>query len=158
MADYNKAKAGNSYNGRAGQTGQTGQTAQAGNFGDFAEEESAGNAENSASSGGGKGEQANPEMQGFVRIKLPRGKEVIGVIVQRLGGNKMEVSCSDGKTRNCRVPGRFKRDLWLRPKDIVLVVPWEFDNEKGDVIFKYSGTAINQLRRKGLLGFMKEGF
>lgn len=123
-------------------------------YGDFKEEENAGNANSPSSSG----EQASQEGQGFVRVRMPRGKEMIGVIVQRLGGNKMEVNCSDGKTRNCRVPGRFKRDLWLRPKDIVLVVPWEFDNEKADVIFKYNGGAINQLRRKGLLGFMKEGF
>lgn len=125
-------------------------------YGDFKEEENAGNVA-SPSSGSG-GEQANAEGMGFVRVRLPRGNELIGVIVQRLGGNKMEVSCSDGKTRNCRVPGRFKRDLWLRPKDIVLVEPWEFDNGKADVIFKYNGGAINQLRRKGLLGFMKEGF
>src|SRR3989344_6084722 len=69
------------------------------------------------------------------RVRLPRNGEVIGIILQRLGGNRMEVKCTDGKTRNCRVPGRFKRSLWLRPKDVVLVKPWVDDNDKADIIF-----------------------
>jgi len=89
--------------------------------------------------------------QQFVRVKLPRGREVIGIIEQRLGGNKMLVSCSDEKTRNCRVPGRLKRALWLRPQDIVIIEPWELDNNKGDVIFKYTSTAIEWLRKNGYL-------
>ena len=94
-------------------------------------------------------EESLPE--GMVRARLPRGKELIGVIVQRYGGNRMDVKASDGKNRNCRVPGRFKRKLWLRPKDIVIIVPWEDDNDKGDVIYKYNGSQMNQLRKKGLL-------
>src|SRR3989344_3950254 len=86
-----------------------------------------------------------------VRVRIPRNGELIGVITQRLGGNKMDVACSDGKSRNCRVPGRFSRSLWLRPRDTVLVKPWEFDNNKADVIFKYDGSAVSQLRKRGLL-------
>ena len=40
------------------------------------------------------------------RVKLPRGEEIMGIVEQRFGGNKMMVNCFDGKTRNCRVPGR----------------------------------------------------
>lgn len=93
-----------------------------------------------------------------IRVRVPRNGELIGVITQRLGGNKMDVNCSDGKSRNCRVPGRFSRSLWLRPKDIVLVKPWEFDNSKADVIFKYEGGAIHQLRKRGLLDNVKNEF
>ncbi len=102
-------------------------------------------------------ESDNTEEQFVARARMPRGKEFIGIISQRFGGNKMEVLCSDGKTRNCRVPGRYKRNLWLRPRDVVLIVPWEFDEDKGDVIFKYSSSAINQLRKKGMLNFAKAG-
>jgi len=86
-----------------------------------------------------------------IRVKLPRGKEVIGIIEQRLGGNRMSVSCTDKITRNCRVPGRLRKKLWLRPGDIVIIGPWEFDNNKGDVIFKYTPTQIQWLRNKGYL-------
>ena len=96
--------------------------------------------------------------EGSGRVRFPRGREVIGMIVQRLGGNRMEVAGTDGKTRNCRVPGRFKRTLWLRPNDIVLIEPWEDDNDKGDVIFKYNSSAIIQLKKRGILDKIKSGF
>ena len=102
-----------------------------------------------------KQEQEAPKV---VRAKLPKGEEVIGTIDQRLGGNKMMVSCFDGKTRNCRVPGRLRRKLWLRPGDLVIVKPWEFDKEKGDVIFKYRQNQINWLRNQGYLKEEKNEF
>lgn len=93
----------------------------------------------------------NEENKPVVRVRLPKGEEVIGIIEQRLGGNKMLVNCLDGKTRNCRVPGRLKRGLWLRPGDVVIIEPWEFDKEKGDVIFKYRPNQIEWLKNKGFL-------
>src|SRR3989344_8620229 len=84
-----------------------------------------------------------------IRVKLPRGKEVIGIIEQRLGGNKMSVNCIYRKIRNCRVPGRLKRALWLRPGDVVIVEPWELDKNKGDIIFKYRPNQIEWLKNKG---------
>ncbi len=92
------------------------------------------------------------------RARLPRGKELIGVIVQRFGGNRMDVKATDGKNRNCRIPGKFKRKLWLRPKDFVMIVPWEFDNEKADIIYKYSSAEINQLKKKGLINNLNLDF
>ncbi len=94
-------------------------------------------------------EEQNPE--GPIRVRLPRQGEVLGILDQRLGASRMMVRCLDGKSRNCRVPGRLKRKLWLREGDIVLVKPWEFDNEKADIIFKYNPAAISWLKRKGFL-------
>ena len=93
----------------------------------------------------------NPEEEVVTRVKLTRGEETIGIIEQRLGGNKMLVACLDGKTRNCRVPGRLKRQLWLRPGDVVIIEPWELDKEKGDVIFKYRPNQVEWLKSKGYL-------
>ena len=93
----------------------------------------------------------NSENQGIVRVRLPRGREVLGILDQRLGAARVSVRCLDGKTRNCRVPGRLKRKLWIREGDVVLVEPWEFDNDKGDVIFKYNPAAVAWLKRKGYL-------
>ncbi len=92
------------------------------------------------------------------RVKLPRGKEVLGTVEQRLGGNKMMVGCSDKIQRNCRVPGRLKRKLWLRPGDVVIIEPWEFDNKKGDVIFKYRPNQVEFLKKKGLLKTQENEF
>jgi len=103
-------------------------------------------------------EEVNGEQQIVSRAPLPRGEEVIGVIEQRLGGNKMMVSCSDGKTRNSRVPGRLKRKLWLRPGDVVIVEPWELDKDKGDVILKYKPNQIEWLKKNGHLKTEKSEF
>ncbi len=100
----------------------------------------------------------NNEENKIQRAKLPRGKEIIGIIEQRLGGNKMNVSCLDGKTRNCRVPGRLKRKLWLRPNDIVIIEPWELDDSKGDVLFKYNKSQIKWLKKNNYLETEKSEF
>jgi len=102
--------------------------------------------------------QQAEEQEGFSRARMPRKGEFIGVILQRLGGNRMEVKTSDGKVRNCRVPGRYKRSLWLRPRDIVIITPWTDDDSKGDVIYKYNSSAIIQLRKKGLIDNLKVEF
>lgn len=102
--------------------------------------------------------QQNNSDQPVARARTPRGNEKIGIIIQRLGGNRMEVSCTDGKTRNCRVPGRYKRDLWLRPKDVILVQPWEFDDSKGDIIYKYNPGSVAQLKKQGILNSLKNDF
>ncbi len=86
-----------------------------------------------------------------IRIKTPRGNQVLGLIEQRLGGSRMRVKCLDGKIRICRIPGRLKRKLWIREGDLLLIEPWEFDNERGDVIFKYQPNQVDWLKRKGYL-------
>lgn len=115
------------------------------NFGDF--EETKENEEN--------GQVSTPVN---ARARLPRGNEKIGLIKQRLGGNRMEVQTTDNKTWNCRVPGRFKRSMWLRPEDIVLIEPWEGDNEKADVIYKYTPSEVTQLKKRGFLNSLKREF
>ncbi len=99
----------------------------------------------------------NPEER-ISRAPLPRGKEILGIIEQRLGGNKMMVRCLDGKSRNCRVPGRLKRQLWLRPGDVVKVEPWELDPDRADVVFKYRPNQVEWLKKNGYLESGAEEF
>ena len=98
----------------------------------------------------------NQEQEEIFRVKTPQGREVIGLTEQRLGGSRMRVRCLDGKTRICRIPGRLKRSLWIREGDILLVEPWEYDNDKGDVIFKYKPNQIEWLKKKGYLNGLEE--
>jgi translation initiation factor 1A len=91
------------------------------------------------------------------RVRQPRGKEVLGILEQRLGASRMMIKCFDGKTRNCRVPGRLKRKLWLREGDIVIVEPWEHQpDEKGDVLYKYSKAAVQWLKHQGYIKIEEE--
>ncbi len=103
-----------------------------------------------------KGEPEGTEPIG--RVRLPRGKEVLGILEQRLGASRILIKCFDGKTRTCRVPGRFKRELWLREGDIVIVQPWEYQSDdKGDVIYKYKSKAqVEWLKRNGYIKIEEE--
>lgn len=91
------------------------------------------------------------------RVRLPRGREVLGVLESRLGGSRCDVRCLDGKTRNCRIPGRLKRKLWVREGDIVLVEPWEHGgDERGDLVFKYRPVQVQWLQKNGHLDKLQE--
>lgn len=91
------------------------------------------------------------EEEEVTRARIPRGREVIGILEQRLGGSRTRVKCLDGKSRVCRIPGRLKRKLWVREGDFVLVEPWEYDIEKGDIVFKYKMTHVEWLRKRGYI-------
>ncbi len=68
-----------------------------------------------------------------------------------LGANKLRVRCMDGVVRLARIPGKMKKNVWISEGDVVIVVPWSFQNEKADIIWKYSGPQVNWLERKGFL-------
>jgi len=49
----------------------------------------------------------------------------------------------------CRIRGKMKKRTWVREGDIVIVIPWSFQDEKGDVTWRYTGTQADWLERKG---------
>lgn len=94
----------------------------------------------------------NPLRPEVIRVRVPRQNEIIGIVEQRVGANRMIIKCLDEKTRNCRIPGALRRNLWIRPGDTVIVEPWEFDGDtRGDIIFKYTPAAIDWLKKNGYL-------
>lgn len=90
------------------------------------------------------------------KIRMPRNSEVLGIVEMMLGGDKLRVKCSDGNTRICRIPGKLRKRVWIRLRDLILVEPWTTQpNERADVVFKYTPTQANWLRRKNLIkGFV----
>ncbi len=94
----------------------------------------------------------------IICVRLPVGREVLGIVQQRLGGSRMRVTCLDGKERICRIPGRLRRALWVRENDVVIVEPWELGGDaKGDVVHKYRGKAeVEFLRKRGYLKGLEE--
>jgi len=84
------------------------------------------------------------------KIVLPKEGEVLGVIEQMVGGDRVKVRCDDGNTRICRIPGRLRKRVWLSEGELILVAPWKVQgSERGDVVFKYTATQANWLKRKG---------
>ena len=101
-----------------------------------------------------------PPEQPLLRVRLPQGKEILGIVQQRLGASRMRVSCLDGKERIFRIPGRLRRRLWVREGNVVIVEPWELGGDKsGDVVYKYRSKAeVNFLKKKGYLKNIEEEF
>ncbi|RLE49747.1 MAG: translation initiation factor eIF-1A [Candidatus Methanomethylicota archaeon] len=84
--------------------------------------------------------------------RLPAEGEVIGVIVQLLGFDRVKVRCSDGKVRICRIPGKMKKKVWLKEGDVVLVAPWDFQADtRGDIILRYPRDKVKELEQLGYL-------
>jgi translation initiation factor 1A len=83
---------------------------------------------------------------------LPEGNDIIGIAKKMLGGDRLLVSCQDGKERLCRIRGKMKRRMWIRQGDIVLVSPWDFQFDKrGDIIWRYKRNQAHWLRANGYL-------
>ena len=97
--------------------------------------------------------QTSQQPEEFTRNRLPQKSknEILGVVETLLGGNKLRVRCMDGVVRLARIPGKMKKRIWIREGDVIIVVPWAFQNEKADIIWKYSDHQVNWLERKGLL-------
>ncbi|MEM4662656.1 MAG: translation initiation factor eIF-1A [Candidatus Diapherotrites archaeon] len=87
------------------------------------------------------------------KLRLPNPKELeqFAVITKLMGTNKVMAFCQDGKERNCRIPGRMKKRVWLREGDLVIAKLWEFQPEKADIEWRYSNNEKYHLAKKGLL-------
>ena len=90
----------------------------------------------------------------YVRVPLPKKQEneMFAVVDCRLGGSRMNVSCSDGKSRLARIPGRKKRKLKrIRNGDLLIISPWEIQDEKADILHKYKKNQARFLSRRNIL-------
>jgi translation initiation factor 1A len=86
------------------------------------------------------------------RMLLPNQNDILGIVTKNLGYTRMVVKCQDGYTRTCRIRGKMKKRSWVREGDVVLVSPWDFQQEsKGDIIFRYTGNQAYWLRDRGHL-------
>jgi translation initiation factor 1A len=91
------------------------------------------------------------EEEEYIKLQLPKKGELFGIADQLLGGSRIKVICADGKSRLTRIPGKLKKKLWIRTGDLVIVKPWEFQNDKADIIWRYTRTQAIHLSKKGLL-------
>lgn len=84
-------------------------------------------------------------------LVLPESGELLGRVVKLLGGDHLLVVCTDGKTRVCRIRGKMKRRMWIRDSDTVLVAPWDFDNNKADIVWRYIRAHVDWLETNNYL-------
>ena len=86
-----------------------------------------------------------------LRVSLPykpKG-EMFAVAETFQGGSRLQVICEDGIRRMGRIPGKLRRRMWGRENDLLIVVPWSFQDSKADVKFRYTPTQTANLKRRG---------
>merc|ERR1739838_257692 len=74
-----------------------------------------------------------------------------GQVQRMLGNGRCEVSCFDGTKRMCHIRGKMRKKVWVNQGDIVLVSLRDFQDEKGDIIVKYTSEEARNLKTYGEL-------
>lgn len=97
-----------------------------------------------------KGPQPEGQQTAKVRTPARHKNEIIATVTALFGGKRVNLRCMDGVTRMGRIPGS-KRRMRIREGDVVLVVPWEIQDSKADVIWKYRPQEVAWLQKKGLM-------
>lgn len=93
------------------------------------------------------------EQEEIGRVRMPRQAEheMFGIVTQLLGATQVRIFCQDGIERNCRIPGKMKKRVWMRQRDIVIVRIWDFQPSKADVVWRFLGNQTEWLKRNGKL-------
>ena len=82
------------------------------------------------------------------RARLPKKGELYAVITEMTGGSRMLAMCEDDNMRMIRIGGKFKRRMWCRPNDLIIVKPWVVQSEKkADLKYRYLPAERNWLIR-----------
>eukprot|EP00440_Ansanella_granifera_P030291 gb/GFBE01032912.1/.p1 GENE.gb/GFBE01032912.1/~~gb/GFBE01032912.1/.p1 ORF type:complete len:143 (+),score=58.63 gb/GFBE01032912.1/:1-429(+) len=74
-----------------------------------------------------------------------------GQITRMLGNGRCDVTCFDGIKRLCHIRGKMRKKVWCNQGDIVLVSLRDFQDEKGDIITKYTADEARNLKAYGEL-------
>lgn len=68
-----------------------------------------------------------------------------------LGNGRLEALCFDGEKRLAHIRGKLRKKVWINQGDIILLSLRDYQDEKGDVILKYSADEARSLKAYGEL-------
>lgn len=68
-----------------------------------------------------------------------------------LGNGRLEAMCFDGSKRLANIRGKLRKKVWINQGDIILLSLRDFQDDKGDVILKYSAEEARSLKSYGEL-------
>jgi len=68
-----------------------------------------------------------------------------------LGNGRLEALCFDGSHRLGHIRGKLRKKVWINQGDIILLSLRDYQDEKGDVILKYSADEARKLKEYGEL-------
>lgn len=89
------------------------------------------------------------------RVRIPRKdrNEVLATVACLLGSKRVTLQCMDGIVRMGRIPGSKKKRMWIHEGDVVIANPWEVQDSKAEVTWKYTRPQVEWLERKGYITY-----
>jgi translation initiation factor 1A len=91
----------------------------------------------------------SPPYVNTTKIRFPRRGEMWAVITEMSGGSRMKALCADNKTRMIRIGGKFKKRVWCRERDLIIIKPWVIQSDqKADLVYRYLPTERNRVLHK----------
>ena len=72
-------------------------------------------------------------------------------VIKLLGNGRLTATCFDGKERLCHIRGKMRKRTWINNGDVILISLRDFQDDKADVIHKYTSSQAKILKSKGLI-------
>ncbi|MFP4632144.1 MAG: translation initiation factor eIF-1A [Halobacteriales archaeon] len=94
------------------------------------------------------------EERGRRDLRMPDDDELFAVVTRHDGGNHVRVLCEDGEDRMGRIPGKMRYRTWIEEGDVLIVEPWDWQDEKANVVWRYEDEDAEQLKREGHIDFV----
>jgi translation initiation factor 1A len=90
----------------------------------------------------GKKNQNNSERE----LVLKEEMQDYAQVLRLLGDSRLEVQCMDTVKRMAHIRGTMRKKIWIAMGDIVLVALREYENDKCDIILKYTEDEVRKLK------------
>jgi len=72
-------------------------------------------------------------------------------VTKMLGNGRLEAVCFDGTKRLCHIRGKLRKKVWINASDIILIGLRDYQDNKADVILKYTPDEARNLKAYGEL-------
>ncbi|GAA5900880.1 translation initiation complex factor eIF1A [Sporobolomyces salmoneus] len=72
-------------------------------------------------------------------------------VLKMLGNGRVEAMCFDGEKRLAHIRGKMRKKVWINQGDIILLSLRDFQDDKADVIQKYTADEARNLKAYGEL-------
>ena len=83
-------------------------------------------------------------------ITKEEGQEY-GRVTKMLGNGRLLADCYDGKRRMCKIRGNMRKKVWVMQGDLVLLGLRDYQDDKADVMMKFTNEEERRLRQAGEL-------
>lgn len=83
------------------------------------------------------------------QIEFKEDGQEYALISKMLGNGRCECKCADGMTRLGHIRGKMRKRVWINMGDTVLVSLRDYQDEKADIIHKYSADEVKKLHAYG---------